>query len=78
MRTLLALAVFVGSLSAWTPDVSAARKAMRGAYGYYPAAPLRSFPRGNGVCEERARFHDPTGLYRGYPCWARGAFGPRR
>jgi len=27
------------------------------------------------VCEERAQAADPTGLYAGYPCWAREAFG---
>jgi hypothetical protein len=26
-------------------------------------------------CERRARAEDPTGVYAGYPCWAREAFG---
>lgn len=74
MRALLALVVFVSGLSVWQPDAGAARKSMRGTYGYYPAAPLRS----NGVCEQRARFFDPDGVFRGYPCWARSAFGQGR
>ena len=61
MRLLLALAIFIGGLSAWQPDANAARKKFRGAYGYYPSAPLRSYRRSNGVCEERARFFDPNG-----------------
>jgi hypothetical protein len=27
------------------------------------------------VCEENAQAADPTGLYAGYPCWARETFG---
>jgi hypothetical protein len=49
--------------------------------GYYYRQP-RPQPRGYGgyswerqVCEERAQAADPTGLYAGYPCWAREAFG---
>ncbi|HEY7552040.1 MAG TPA: hypothetical protein VH913_21255 [Hyphomicrobiaceae bacterium] len=26
-------------------------------------------------CERRARAEDPAGVYAGYPCWAREAFG---
>ncbi|HEY1244045.1 MAG TPA: hypothetical protein VGF29_04355 [Hyphomicrobiaceae bacterium] len=26
-------------------------------------------------CERRARAEDPSGVYAGYPCWAREAFG---
>jgi hypothetical protein len=26
----------------------------------------------------RAQAEDPAGNYRGYPCWAQAAFGPRR
>jgi hypothetical protein len=26
-------------------------------------------------CERRARAEDPAGVYAGYPCWARSAFG---
>jgi hypothetical protein len=44
--------------------------------GYYyapPPAPYISSER--LACEERAWADDPTGLYAGYPCWARSAFG---
>jgi hypothetical protein len=61
----------------------------RGYQGYYYQPPGYSYrqPRGYGygpprgpsweqqVCEERAQAADPTGLYAGYPCWAREAFG---
>jgi hypothetical protein len=77
MRTLLAVVVFSAGLSVWQPDASAARKTYRGAYGYYPTARLRSYPRRNAACE-RARADDPTGVFRGYPCWARSAFGQGR
>ena len=47
--------------------------------GYYYRQPQ---PRGYGgyswerqICEERAQAADPSGLYAGYPCWAREAFG---
>ena len=30
------------------------------------------------VCEERAEAEDRTGEFRGYPCWAREAFGRGR
>jgi hypothetical protein len=43
--------------------------------GYYYQAPRRSQSYEQLVCEERAQAADPTGLYAGYPCWAREAFG---
>jgi hypothetical protein len=79
MRTLLAFVIFVGGFSLWTPDASAARKSWRGAYyAPYVAVPPRGF-RGYSVCEQRARADDPSGVFGGYPCWARSAFsqGPR-
>jgi len=78
MRALLALAIVLSGLSVWQPDASAARKTFRGGHGYYPTAPLRSYRRGSAVCEERARFFDPNGTFRGFPCWARSAFGQGR
>ena len=27
------------------------------------------------ACEARAQAEDPAGIYAGYPCWARSAFG---
>jgi hypothetical protein len=76
MRALLALFVLAGGLAAWQPDASAGRKSMRGAYGYYPAP--KPPPRRESVCQQDARFFDPDGVFRGYPCWARGAFGQGR
>jgi hypothetical protein len=73
IRMLLATAVFLGGLSLGQPDAEAGRKKLRRAHGYYPAVPMRNC-RGS-VCKENARFFDPTGLYRGFPCWARSAFG---
>jgi len=79
MRILLAVVTFFSGLSMWQPDAGAGRKALRGPYGYHRAVPPRSLRRGDAVCEERARFFDPTGAFRGFPCWARSAFGqPRR
>jgi hypothetical protein len=78
MRVLLALAIFIGGLSVWQPDANAARKKFRGAHGYHPVAPFRSYRRSRGVCEARARFFDPNGTFRGFPCWARSAFGQGR
>jgi hypothetical protein len=42
-------------------------------YSYGPPPPRISSER--LACEERAWADDPTGLYAGYPCWARSAFG---
>ena len=42
-------------------------------YYYAPPPPYISSER--LACEERAQADDPTGLYAGYPCWARSAFG---
>jgi hypothetical protein len=48
-------------------------------YTYQPRGYSYRQPGGPGwerlVCEERAQAADPTGLYAGYPCWAREAFG---
>lgn len=52
-------------------------------YSYQPRYRPRGYgyqaPRGYSyerqVCEERAQAADPSGLYAGYPCWAREAFG---
>jgi hypothetical protein len=41
-------------------------------YGYGPPS---GYSWERQVCEERAQAADPTGLYAGYPCWAREAFG---
>ena len=89
MRTLLAIPVApllltlsgLLALSAALSPADAARRDRRApgpsyyappnAY-YAPAPPAISQRQ---VCEERAQAADPTGLYAGYPCWAREAFG---
>jgi hypothetical protein len=43
--------------------------------GYYYAPPRPYISSERLACEERAWAEDPTGLYAGYPCWARSAFG---
>jgi hypothetical protein len=75
VRTLLAAAMFLGGLSVWQPDADAGGYKLRRAYGYAPAVPPRCYRGRDSVCQENARFFDPTGLYRGFPCWARSAFG---
>lgn len=75
MRTLLAIAIFLGALSTLNSTADAARKSKRSANpSYYTAQPPYYF-RGESECERRARAEDPTGLYAGYPCWARESFG---
>jgi hypothetical protein len=77
MRTLLAVTIVMSSVLAVSAAADAAHKYRRSAerssddyaYGAYPR-----FSREQVECE-RARHEDPTGLYGGYPCWARDAFG---
>ncbi len=72
MRTLLSIAIFVGGIFALNSTADAARYDKRGAktptYG-------DSYSRQDAVCEANAKHEDPTGVYAGYPCWAREAFG---
>jgi hypothetical protein len=72
MRTLLSIAIFMGGIFALNSAADAARYYKRGAkapaYGY-------PYPGGDAVCEANAKHEDPTGLYAGFPCWAREAFG---
>jgi hypothetical protein len=75
MRTALAVAtsVSLGGLLAFGASADAPRKQKRDPrppYGY-----AYQQPSAEEVCQERARAEDPTGLYAGYPCWAREAFG---
>jgi hypothetical protein len=44
-----------------------------GAPGYVP--PPYAYRREQSECERRAKAEDPSGLYAGYPCWARSTFG---
>jgi hypothetical protein len=85
MRTLLAIAIFAGALAASVPDADAGRRSWRGAHTRYWAPPRRYYsyrhyyrPRARSVCREDARFFDSTGAFRGFPCWARNAFGQGR
>ena len=64
MRTLLAFVIFVGGIFALNETADAARKKKR-----------YSYPRADSACELRAQHADRTGVYRGYPCWAREALG---
>jgi hypothetical protein len=72
MRTLLAVVIFAGGMFALYSPADAARK-----YKHSPKSPpYYSYYRGgSSACEERARHEDPTGVYAGFPCWAREAFG---
>jgi len=78
MRTLLAIALFVGGISGWNAGAYAARKSVRSANAPFSAAQLRDSRRGDPVCERRARADDPGGTFAGYPRWARSAFGQGR
>jgi hypothetical protein len=82
---MLAAASVLAASVAMAPTAEARKKQRyyqpRPYQGYYYSPP-RSYYRQPGgyswerlVCEERAQAADPTGLYAGYPCWAREAFG---
>jgi hypothetical protein len=87
MRTLLAIAVILAGFLALSGPADA-RKGVRG-HGYHPRytqpryyqppssyyAPPRTYSREQAICEENAQAEDPAGVYAGYPCWARSAFG---
>ena len=76
----LIAAIGFTALSAATSSADAAgryRRAPGPSYYYAPPnyyAPPPAISQ-RQVCEERAQAADPTGLYAGYPCWAREAFG---
>ena len=77
MRTLLAIALLAcGILALHTPANSADAVKKPGAKprSHYATAQPRTYSREEVECE-RAQHEDPTGLYAGYPCWAREAFG---
>jgi len=75
MRTLLAIAmILVGASASEAQQRGKAKRYYAPNYYYY--APYYYYsPRVNSECERRARAEDPTGLYAGYPCWARETFG---
>jgi hypothetical protein len=76
MRTLLAIAILAGGAAIPSQAADPPRKYKRGAERYdpyyYNASPRYS--REQVECE-RARHEDPAGVYQGFPCWAREAFG---
>jgi hypothetical protein len=67
---LLAIVIVFAGMSA-TEAAPYRSKAKR--YNYAPK--YYYAPRGESECQRRARAEDPTGLYAGYPCWARESFG---
>jgi hypothetical protein len=69
MRTLLAIAIFVGGIFVVNAPADAARKYKRSSERHYYYVPKRE-----AECA-RARHEDPTGVYASYPCWAREALG---
>jgi hypothetical protein len=74
MRTLLAIAIFAGGIVAVGAPADAAKKYKRSVERHYYSVPRYSR---EAVECERARHADPTGAYRGYPCWAQEALSPR-
>jgi len=73
MRTFLAFVIFAGGMLMVNAPADAARKSKRSTERYH-YAPSYYVPRREAECA-RARHEDPTGLYAGYPCWAREALG---
>jgi len=82
MRTLLAIAIFLGGTLALNSTADAARKGKRLAKpshytSHYYAAPPR-YARGS-QCARQACGYDLIGEFAGFPGWARKAFSePRR
>ena len=81
MRILIAVALFAGGLLALhTPAVSAdaasdaAKKRSAKTRTEAVTAQRRTYSRQEVECE-RAEYEDPSGVYAGYPCWARAALG---
>jgi hypothetical protein len=76
MRALLAVLIFINGLLAASSAVEAARKSKRATEPryYHPVQP-RAGSREQLLCEERAQNEDPSGQFKGYPCWAREIFG---
>jgi hypothetical protein len=75
MRMLLAVAIVLSGTIAMSQaaDARKDRRSAERSYSYgYNAYPR--FSREQVECE-RARHEDPAGVYRGFPCWAREAFG---
>jgi len=75
MRTLLAMALFTGGILApHAPADTAEAAKKRSVKTRTQAVQPRTYSREEIECE-RARHEDPAGVYAGFPCWAREAFG---
>ena len=81
MRILIAVALFAGGLLALhapadsadaVNDAAKKRSAKRRTDAV--TAQRRTYSRQEVECE-RAEYEDPSGVYAGYPCWARAALG---
>jgi hypothetical protein len=76
MRALLAVLIFISGLFAANSSADAARRSKRIMEPrYYQPVQPRPDARERLLCEERARNEDPSGQFKGYPCWAREIFG---
>jgi hypothetical protein len=71
MRTPIAIVLFAGGILALNSPADAARKYKRSTK---PAQHYSYYRNEDPACEARARHEDPTGVYAGFPCWAREAF----
>jgi hypothetical protein len=79
MRTLLAIAILVVGSALPSQAAEWDRRDRYNAersysYGYGYGYGYRRYSRQQVECE-RARHADPSGVYAGFPCWARDAFG---
>jgi hypothetical protein len=76
MRALLAALTIVGGLFVANSTADAARRSKHATEPrYYQPVQPRSDVRERLLCEERAQNEDPSGQFKGYPCWAREIFG---
>jgi hypothetical protein len=77
MRTLLAIALFTGGILALqvpADSADAVKKPRAKPRAAAATSQPRAYTREDVECE-RAQHEDPSGIYAGYPCWAREAFG---
>ena len=75
MRTLMAIAILAGGLFVLgAPSDAAPKDNKRSAERQYYSTPRYS--REEVECE-RAAHADPSGVYKGYPCWAQEALSPK-
>jgi hypothetical protein len=80
MRTVLAIALATGGFLALhgpADSADAAKKRSAKPRTYTAAVQRRTYSREEIECE-RAQHEDPSGIYAGYPCWAREALGSGR